>query len=88
MPTHFRIRLFHFDADPYFISMSIQIWIRIRNLPQVLHILGNQKLVFAFIHRCASLHCYLFFVSIIGVKFSTFLYIILTFSGKKYGICN
>jgi hypothetical protein len=36
-------------------------------LPKVLHILENQNLII-FIHISASLHCFIFLISVIGVK--------------------
>ncbi len=71
---------FHFDVDPDF-DLDPE------PAPRFTHIRGNQNF-FAFTHSRASLHCFIFLVMVIGVTILNILYIILTFSGKKYGTCN
>jgi hypothetical protein len=73
MMIRIRIRLF--------IVMSIRIW----TLHQVLHMLENKNKKTFFhtsFHSCASLHCFIFLVSVTSVIIFTILDIILKFSGN------
>ncbi len=62
------------------VLMSIHTWI----LPQVLHTLENHKFYLTFIHISASLNCFIFFFSVLGVIIYSILNRIIKFSGKSF----
>jgi hypothetical protein len=66
--------------------MPIQIRLRIRILPQVLHMLANPQKIFSFTQSSASIHCLVFLVSVIGVIFLNNLDMSFEVFWKKYSL--